>query len=159
MAPRLQDLQNIASSYNSEILSATVGTRISPALVLAVISVESAGRTDAISVKGAAGLMQLIPATAQRFGVEDASDARQNIGGGVAYLDWLFDKFGGDPVLMLAAYNAGENAVTAAQGVPDYAETRGYVPKVLAAWKVSRGLCLTPPVLMSDGCVFAVKAG
>jgi hypothetical protein len=59
--------------------------------------------------------------------------------------------------MVLAAYNAGENAVKSNGGVPPYAETRAYVPKVLAAWAVARGLCTTPPVLVTDGCVFAVK--
>jgi soluble lytic murein transglycosylase-like protein len=155
--PRLQTLQNIARAYGPDILMATVGTEISPALVLALISVESAGRAQAESDKGARGLMQLIPDTAARFGVEDATDPTQNIRGGVAYLDWLMEHFERDAILSLAGYNAGENAVAKHDGVPPYAETRAYVPKVLAAWRVARGLCLTPPELMSDGCVFAVN--
>lgn len=98
--------------------------------------------------------MQLMPATAERFGVSDTTVAADNIRGGVAYLDWLLQEFGGDPILALAGYNAGENAVKRAGGVPDYPETRGYVPKVLAAWSVAKGLCRTPPQLVSDGCVF-----
>jgi len=155
-APRMQNLQNIAAAYGSDILTATVGTRVSPALALAVIGVESGGRVRAVSSKGATGLMQLMPATAKRFGVNDRTDPRANIRGGVAYLDWLMNEFGGDPVLVLAAYNAGEGAVRTHQGVPPYAETRDYVPRVLAAWKVARGLCQTPPELLSDGCVFRV---
>ena len=73
------------------------------------------------------------------------------------YLDWLLGEFAGDPVLALAGYNAGEGAVRDNRGVPPYAETRAYVPKVLAAFSVARGLCQTPPVLISDGCVFAVN--
>jgi hypothetical protein len=153
-APRLAHLHRIAERHGSEMLRATVGTRVSPALVLAVISIESAGRVDAVSHKGASGLMQLIPATADRFGVADTTDPLQNIRGGVAYLDWLMREFGGDPLMVLAAYNAGEGAVRRNGGVPPYAETRAYVPKVLAAWQVARGLCLTPPELVSDGCVF-----
>ena len=155
--PRLQALQNIAAAHGREILSATVGTDVSPALVLALISVESSGRAAAESHKGAQGLMQLIPATAERFGVTDATDPGQNIKGGVAYLAWLLKKFDRDPILALAGYNAGENAVTEYGGVPPYAETRAYVPKVLAAWRVARGLCLTPPELVTDACVFAVQ--
>ena len=155
--PRLQALQDIAGAHGRTILGATVGSDVSPALVLAVISVESAGRSDAESTAGARGLMQLIPATAARFGVGDSSDPAQNIAGGVAYLGWLLDHFAGDPILALAGYNAGENAVHDHAGVPPYAETRAYVPKVLAAWQVARGLCLTPPELMSDGCVFAIE--
>jgi len=152
--PRLDTLRRIADRHGTEILKATIGTRVSPAFVLAVIAVESGGRADAISRAGAEGLMQLMPGTAQRFGVRDAFSAPQNIRGGVGYLDWLLDAFGGDAVLALAGYNAGENAVRKYAGVPPYAETRAYVPKVLAAWNVARGLCLTPPELVSDGCVF-----
>ena len=80
----------------------------------------------------------------------------QNIKGGVAYLDWLMKHFDRDPLLVLAAYNAGEGAVEANDGIPPYTETRDYVPKVLAAWQVAQGLCLTPPELFSDPCVFKV---
>lgn len=154
-APRSQMMQQMAQTWGRDILKATVGTKVSPALVLAVMGVESGGKADALSPKGAQGLMQLIPATAGRFGV-DATDPKQNIQGAVAYLDWLMGEFKGDPLMVLAAYNAGENAVKAADGVPDYAETRDYVPKVLAAWQVAQGLCMSPPQLVSDGCVFRV---
>jgi soluble lytic murein transglycosylase-like protein len=154
--PRLQSLQQVAADYGKEILIATVGTQVSPALVLAVMSAESAGRPDALSDKGAQGLMQLIPATAERFGVSDSTDPAQNIRGGVAYLDWLMKEFDRDPLMVIAAYNAGEGAVKANSGVPPYAETRDYVPKVLAAWQVAQGLCITPPELMTDPCVFKV---
>ncbi len=155
-APRLQSMQEIADAYGTEILKATVGTDVSPALVLAVIGIESAGRPNAVSSAGARGLMQLIPATAERFGVTDSSDPAQNIKGGVAYLDWLLDEFDRDPLMVIAAYNAGEGAVRTNAGVPPYAETRDYVPKVLAAWQVASGLCLTPPELVTDPCVFKV---
>lgn len=154
--PRLQALQTVADTYGKEILIATVGTQVSPALVLAVMSAESGGRPDAISSKGAQGLMQLIPATAERFGVTDSTDPAQNIKGGVAYLDWLMSEFDRDPIMVIAAYNAGEGAVKANAGVPPYVETRDYVPKVLAAWQVAQGLCLTPPELMTDPCVFKI---
>lgn len=156
-APRLQSLQKIARAHGAAILRATAGTRVSPALVLAVISVESGGRADAVSRAGAEGLMQLIPATAARFGVTDSFDTAQNIDGGVAYLDWLMRRFDGDPMLVLAGYNAGEGAVDDHAGVPPFAETRDYVPKVLAAYEVARGLCITPPMFLSDGCVFATN--
>lgn len=156
-APRLQSLQNIAARYGGDILAATVGTDVSPALVVALIAVESSGQSDAESHKGAQGLMQLIPDTATRFGVEDSTDPTQNIKGGVAYLAWLLKKFDRDPILALAGYNAGENAITDYDGVPPFAETRAYVPKVLNAWRVARGLCQTPPQLITDGCVFAVQ--
>ena len=156
--PGVQHLQDIAASHGPQILMATVGTRVSPALVLAVIAVESAGRARAVSHAGAQGLMQLIPATAQRFGVADVMDPGQNIRGGVAYLDWLLGEFGGDVVLALAGYNAGEGAVRRNGGVPPYAETRDYVPRVISAWQVARGLCATLPELPTDPCVFAIRA-
>ena len=155
LAPRLQELQDIAVAHGAEILRATVGTDISPALVVAMIAVESGGRADALSEKGARGLMQLSPQTAARFAVSDPGDPGQNIHGGVAYMAWPMETFSRDPILALAGYNAGENAVRESGGVPPFAETRAYVPKVLAAWQVARGLCLTPPELITDGCVFA----
>jgi soluble lytic murein transglycosylase-like protein len=155
-APRLQALQDIARDRAVPILTSTVGTKVSPALVLAMIAVESSGRVDAVSSAGAGGLMQLMPATAERFGVRDRMQPEQNIAGGVKYLDWLMKEFGNDPILVLAGYNAGEGAVRNHQGVPPYAETRDYVPKVLAAFQVAKGLCRTPPELITDGCVFTV---
>ena len=157
-APRLQALQNIAAAQGVHILRETVGTDVSPSLVLAVIAIESAGRTDVVSTAGAQGLMQLMPTTAARFGVSDSMDAAQNIKGGVAYLGWLLDRFSNDPVLVLAGYNAGEGNVQRYQGMPPFAETMDYVPKVLAAWQVAKGLCQTPPDLITDGCVFNVNA-
>lgn len=153
-APRMQTMQDIARTQGIPILRSTVGTSVSPALVLAVIAVESAGKSDAQSHAGAQGLMQLMPATAERFGVTDSLSPDENIAGGVKYLDWLMGEFGQDPIMVLAGYNAGEGAVKKHQGVPPYAETRDYVPKVLAAFQVARGLCSTPPELISDGCVF-----
>ena len=155
-APRLSAMQEIADAYGTEILLATVDTDVSPALVLAVIGIESAGKPFAVSHAGAQGLMQLIPATAARFGVADSTDPAQNIRGGVAYLDWLLNEFDRDPLMVLAAYNAGEGAVRANGGVPPYPETRDYVPKVLAAWQVAAGLCLTPPELVTDPCAFRI---
>lgn len=158
LSPRLQGMQALAERYGIEILKATIGTRVSPALALAVIAVESSGNPEAKSSAGAEGLMQLIPATAERFGVDDSLDPGKNIKGGVAYLDWLLKEFGGDALLALAGYNAGENAVKKHEGVPPFAETRDYVPKVLAAWDVARGLCATPPELPTDGCAFRVRS-
>lgn len=155
--PRSANLQRIVDKHGEHIIDATAGTRVSPALVLAVIGIESAGRVDAVSHAGASGLMQLMPATARRFGVTSIKDPRQNIKGGVAYLDWLINEFGGDPMLVLAGYNAGEGAVRKHGGVPPYRETRDYVPKVLAAWTVARNLCVVPPVRLTDGCTFAIR--
>jgi hypothetical protein len=103
---------------------------IAPELVLAVIAVESAWRPDAVSHAGAQGLMQLIPATAERFGVEDVFDPEQNVRGGTRYLRWLLSLFQGDVTRALAAYNAGEGAVLRYGGIPPYTETQNYVVKV-----------------------------
>lgn len=104
--------------------------KVDPQLVRAVIQVESNYNPGAVSSKGAVGLMQLIPATAQRFGVQNPYNARQNIEGGVNYLKYLLDMFGGDVTLSLAAYNAGENAVVRRGGVPQFPETVSYVQKI-----------------------------
>ncbi|MEM1236087.1 MAG: lytic transglycosylase domain-containing protein [Pseudomonadota bacterium] len=157
--PRLQQLKSITDAHGRSLLSATVGTRVSPALALAVISVESGGDVTALSRAGAKGLMQLMPDTAVRFGVTDAFDAEDNIKGGVAVLDHLMTKYDEDPLLVLAAYNAGEGAVRDHEGIPPYPETRDYIPKVLAAYTVARGLCVTPPLMLSDGCVFTGSGG
>lgn len=103
---------------------------LDPALVLAVIAVESAFQADAVSPKNAQGLMQLVPATAERFGVRDAFDVTQNLKGGMRYLRWLIESFEGDLTLALAAYNAGEAAVERYGGVPPYPETQAYVKKL-----------------------------
>jgi len=101
-------------------------------LIRAVIAVESAGDTSAISHKGAVGLMQLMPQTAGQMYVEDPVDPAQNIMGGTRYLRQLANEFAGDMVLVLAAYNAGPDAVRKYKGVPPFDETRLYVKKVLA---------------------------
>jgi len=106
--------------------------RVSPDLVLAVIEAESGFNPQAMSPKNAQGLMQLIPATAERFGVADVWDPEQNIRGGMAYLRWLMGRFEGDVELVLAGYNAGEGAVERHGGVPPYAETEAYVSRILA---------------------------
>jgi soluble lytic murein transglycosylase-like protein len=105
---------------------------VPPRLALAIIDVESRFDAKAVSAKNAQGLMQLIPETAQRFGVRDPFDPRDNIQGGLAYLRWLSAYFEGNVTLVAAAYNAGEGAVDKHLGVPPYAETQDYVRKVLA---------------------------
>jgi len=105
---------------------------LNPNLVLAVVEVESNFNPNALSPKNAQGLMQLIPATAERFGVADVWDPEQNLRGGMAYLSWLMQHFDGDLELVLAAYNAGEGAVQRHGGIPPYAETRDYVQRVIA---------------------------
>lgn len=103
---------------------------LDPDLVLTVMRIESGFRTEVISPKAAAGLMQLIPATAERFGVSDVFDAEDNARGGMAYLRWLLSYFRGDVILATAGYNAGEGAVDRYKGVPPYMETRNYVRMV-----------------------------
>jgi len=103
---------------------------VDPALVKAVITTESGWNPQAVSRKGAVGLMQLIPQTAQRFGVNNSFDPAQNVEGGTTYLRSLLDRYNGDLSKSLAAYNAGERAVDLSGGIPDYRETRMYVQKV-----------------------------
>jgi hypothetical protein len=107
--------------------------QVPPRLVLAVIAAESNFDRLAVSPKNAQGLMQLIPETAQRFGVKNAFDPAQNVRGGIAYLRWLLAYFEGDVALVAAAYNAGERAVERHLGVPPFLETRAYVRRILAA--------------------------
>lgn len=104
---------------------------LDPNLVLAVVEAESGFNSRAKSPKNAQGLMQLIPATASRFGVKDVWDPEQNLRGGMAYLRWLLDHFDGDVKLALAGYNAGENAVERHGGIPPYNETQNYVKKII----------------------------
>ncbi len=107
-------------------------------LVHSVIRAESNYNPHALSPKGAQGMMQLIPATAKRFGVSNAFDAEQNIQGGVRYLRFLLDYFKGDYARAIAAYNAGEAAVDRYHGVPPYAETQNYVYQVAKNLKTAR---------------------
>ena len=101
-------------------------------LIRALIKVESANNPNALSNKGAMGLMQLMPQTAIMLGVTDAWDPEQNIRGGVKYLSQLSDKFDGDIVKILAGYNAGPGRVVQYDGVPPFAETQNYVKKIMA---------------------------
>ena len=103
---------------------------VEPSLVDSVIRVESNYNPNAVSPKGAMGLMQLIPSTARRFGVNDTFHPAQNIEGGVKYLKYLMQLYNGDERLALAAYNAGEGAVAKYKGIPPYAETQNYVYQV-----------------------------
>lgn len=103
-------------------------------LVLAVIQQESAFNTQALSAKGAQGLMQLMPTTAKRFGIEDITDTHQNLKGGMSYLRWLLKHFDGNVAHALAGYNAGENAVKKYHGIPPYPETRSYVNKIMTLY-------------------------
>ena len=117
-------------AYSDEIRDAANRYGVDEAVVRAIIHAESAFRPNARSHANAQGLMQLIPATAARFGVADAYDPKQNINGGVQYLAWLMKRFNGDLTLAAAGYNAGEGAVAKYGGVPPYAETQRYVQRV-----------------------------
>lgn len=109
-------------------------------LVKAIIAVESCFDPQAVSRVGARGLMQLMPGTAKRLGVQDAFDINENLGGGISFFSRLHDRYGGDTRLALAAYNAGPSAVDRHQGVPPYTETQRYVRRVLARWQTYLGL-------------------
>jgi hypothetical protein len=117
-------------SYAAEVRAAAQEFGVEEAVVRAIIHAESAFRPNAVSHAGAQGLMQLIPATASRFGVADVFDPNQNIRGGVQYLAWLLKRFDNDLTLAAAGYNAGEGAVDRHGGVPPYAETQRYVVRV-----------------------------
>jgi TPR repeat protein len=107
---------------------------LKPDLVLSLIQVESNFDPRAKSPKNARGLMQLMPATARRFGVRDINDPLQNLQGGMAYLKWLDKHFSGNIKLMLAGYNAGEDAVKKYRGIPPYKETRKYVRRIVSIY-------------------------
>jgi soluble lytic murein transglycosylase-like protein len=111
---------------------------IDPQLVMALISVESSFNPKAVSPKKAQGLMQLIPETAERFGVRQVFNPADNIKGGLAYLRWLMAYFQGEVRLVLAAYNAGERAVERYRGIPPYKETRNYVHRISLMYKKSQ---------------------
>jgi len=122
--------------YSPIIETAARNHGVEIALVHAVITAESGYNPSAVSRAGARGLMQLMPGTAERFGVQNIMDPTQNIHGGVKYLSQLIAMFNGDKALAVAAYNAGENAVIrAGNKVPPYAETQHYVPKVLGLYR------------------------
>lgn len=116
---------------------------VAPRLLHAVISVESNYDAKAVSPRGAVGLMQLLPATAKRFGVTDPFIERDNVYAGASYLKWLIGYFDGDIELALAAYNAGEQAVVkAGRKIPQYPETQAYVRRVMAILKTTGTLPL-----------------
>lgn len=129
-APTASDVSGIP--YANEINAAAKKYGLDPALLAGLVKQESGFNPNARSSAGATGLTQLMPATAKSLGVNDATDPIQALDGGAKYLKQMLDKFGGDPKLALAAYNAGPGAVTRFGGIPPYAETKAYVEKVLA---------------------------
>ena len=149
-----QRIAKISRTWREQISAAARKHNVSEALLLGVVVTESLGNPNAKSPKGAQGLMQLIPATASRFGVTDAFDPQQNVDAGAAYLAFLLKKFDEDPILALAGYNAGENAVVRHSGVPPYVETRDYVAKVFDAIAGAEKLCITAPTGPRSPCRF-----
>lgn len=136
---------NDGKPFDREIIAAARDAGVEPALVHAVISVESAYRRDAISPKGAIGLMQVMPGTAQRYGVSNPADIHSNLRAGSRHLRTLIDMFGDRLDLVLAAYNAGEGAVRKYKNsIPPYRETRGYVPAVMSKYKPVKPSPLPP---------------
>jgi soluble lytic murein transglycosylase-like protein len=132
----LEELQVPAGGSLRDLAAAAARRHgLDPDLVVAVVSVESGFRPQAVSPKGAQGLMQLMPRTASSLGVADAFDPAQNLDGGTRHLGQLLTLYGGDLARALAAYNAGEGAVDRHGGVPPYRETRAYVKKVLEQYR------------------------
>lgn len=127
------------TAFSREIELASTAYGVDSALVRAVIHAESWFNREAVSRVGAQGLMQLMPATQQHYGVHNAFDSRQNIDAGVRHLGDLLETFRGDVKLVAAAYNAGENAVRRHGGVPPYDETRNYVERVTTLHQRYRG--------------------
>jgi soluble lytic murein transglycosylase-like protein len=123
--------RSAAGSYADLIADAASRHGLEPALLTAMAQTESAFDPRAVSPKGAAGLLQLMPDTAERFGVTDVFDAPQNVEAGARYFRWLLERFEGRTELALAGYNAGEGTVDRYRGVPPYPETQDYVARVL----------------------------
>jgi soluble lytic murein transglycosylase-like protein len=129
-----------AGRYDSIIERAAVSAALEPNLLRAVIVVESGFNSRAVSKRGAMGLMQLMPATATRYGAANPFDPHDNVHAGAQYLKFLIDRFGQDLRLALAAYNAGENAVDRNGGqIPPFTETMAYVPRVLRIYQMLKG--------------------
>lgn len=143
-APRTPRSAKPSPQLNQLIDQAAARHEVDPHLVRSVVAVESNFNPYAVSPKGAQGLMQLIPATARRFGVTNPFDPASNLEAGVRYLKYLKDLFQ-DERLALAAYNAGEGAVQRHNGIPPYAETRDYVEKVRRLYGASRQAAPAPP--------------
>lgn len=125
----------VALPYGAQIWQASRRHRVDGLLVASIVEAESGFAPDAVSRKGAIGLMQLLPSTGMRYGVSDLRDPRVNLEAGSRYLAWLLREFDGDVEMALAAYNAGPAAVARHDGVPPYRETRRYVRRVLRLYR------------------------
>ena len=119
-----------SADIDTAIEQAAARHNVDPNLVRAVVKVESNFNPNAVSRKGAMGLMQLMPATARQLKVKNPFDPEQNVDAGVRHLKQLLESYGGDVKLSLAAYNAGATAVAHSSGVPHYAETQNYVRRI-----------------------------
>lgn len=131
VASDAQIFRAVPSTYDDMIRNISARHRVDFALVKAIMHVESGFNPYATSPRGAHGLMQLMPDTARRHGVSDITDPLQNIEGGVRYIKYLAEQFNNKQYLIIAAYNAGENAVRRHNGIPPYLETQAYVRKVM----------------------------
>jgi hypothetical protein len=130
---RFEETQPVPEGpYGGMIYETAKRHQVNPQIVSALIRAESAGNARAVSHKGARGLMQLMPATGERFGVrrDQLTDPKRNLEAGITYLKWLIDRFPDDLQKVLAAYNAGEGTVDRYNGVPPYRETRDYVRRI-----------------------------
>lgn len=127
-----------AEKYDKIINKYSRQYRVDSILVKSIITAESCFKVKALSSAGAQGLMQLIPATAKRFGVQNSYKPEQNIRGGIKYLKFLIDRFNGNLNKVIAAYNAGEGAVDKYKGIPPYKETKQYVRNVLKVYGLLR---------------------
>lgn len=131
----ISTLNHLAKPHTPTISRYAKSYQVDEALIKAVITIESCYKEKALSPKGARGLMQLIPDTAERFGVSNAYDSQENIRGGARYLGWLSKRFDGDLTKVLAAYNAGEGRVDQYKGIPPFRETRNYVHDVMHVYQ------------------------
>lgn len=154
-------LDQRAAPYQAAIQKYASQYQVSEAIIKAVIAIESCYNQQAESPKGAQGLMQLIPETAERFGVADSMDSHQNIKGGTRYLAWLWKRFDGDLTKVLAAYNAGEGRVEQYKGIPPYRETQDYVRNVMLVHNKLSGTGETTKdmVMTQNSTVFFQPAG
>ena len=148
-------LQRKAAAHAGTIDLAARKYKIDKELIQAVIAVESCFKQKAVSPAGAEGLMQLMPATAERFGVSDSFNARQNILAGSRYLKWLLNRFDGNLKYAIAGYNAGEGRIDQYKGIPPFKETQRYVKNVLKLYtKLAPQKVLAKTKTIANGTVY-----